>query len=78
MENTEFIGTPIDGKDLANKITEELKEIIRKEDLAPNLKSNMLPSKMQLIIVTTGDSAAGMSYVKSKVNKCKNLVFTQL
>lgn len=64
MGNTEFIGTPIDGKSLASDITSKLKEIIENENLS---------SKMQLIIVTTGDSAAGLSYVKSKVNKCKEL-----
>lgn len=73
MDNSEFIGTPIDGKMLANKVTDSLKEIIKKDNLAPNLTSNVLPAKMHLIIVTTGDSAAGLSYVKSKVNKCKEL-----
>lgn len=73
MENTEFIGTPIDGKCLAIDITNKLKKIIEKDNLAPNLGSDILPPKMHLIIVTTGDSAAGLSYVKSKVNKCKEL-----
>lgn len=78
MENDEFIGTPIDGKAMATYITEQLKEIIEKDKLAPykdgkfNTES-MLPSKMKLIIVTTGDSAAGASYVTSKITKCNEL-----
>lgn len=62
MENTGFVGTLIDGKMLASKITENLISQI-----------NVLQPKMKLIIVTTGNSVAGMSYVKSKVNKCKEL-----
>lgn len=73
MENTEFVGTPIDGKCLAIEITNNLKKIIEEDNLAPNLGSNMIPAKMRLIIVTTGNSAAGLSYVRSKVNKCKEL-----
>lgn len=65
------MGNIIDGKVMSANIISQLKEIIRQDDLATN--SNCIPQKMKLIIVTTGDSSAGASYVKSKVSKCKEL-----
>lgn len=61
----------ISGKNMAEEIIEELKEIIKDDNLYSD--GNVIPRKMKLIIVTTGDSEAGASYVKSKVNKCKEL-----
>lgn len=65
------MGNIIDGKAMAANITSQLTEIIKEAGL--NTNSNCIPQKMKLVIVTTGDSVAGASYVRSKVNKCKEI-----
>lgn len=65
------MGNIIDGKAMAADITSNLKEIAQQDNLYET--SNCLIKKMKLVIVTTGNSEAGASYVKSKVNKCKDL-----
>lgn len=65
------MGNIIDGKSMAVNIISNLKEIAQQDNLYET--SNCLIRKMKLVIVTTGDSVAGASYVKSKVNKCKEL-----
>ena len=65
------MGQIIDGKGMAANIISQLKEITEQDNLNEN--SNVLPKKMKLVIVTTGNSEAGASYVKSKVNKCNEL-----
>ena len=65
------MGNIIDGKSMAANIISRLTEIIKEAGL--NTNSNCIPKKMKLVIVTTGDSVAGASYVRSKINKCKEI-----
>ena len=65
--DTDKTGIPINGKEMANNIYNCLKDIITEDKL------NSYNNQMNLVIVTTGDSVAGEVYVRSKINKCKEL-----